>query len=545
MERELATSVPDASVGDLTWWQTGIVYQIFPLTFMDANGDGTGDLDGITARLDYLASLSVDAVWLAPIYPSPMADFGYDVSDHTAINPLFGSMADFDRLLAEVHARGLRLILDLVPNHTSDMHPWFLESRADRYNPKRDWYIWCDPAPDGSVPNNWVSYWGSAWTFDDRTGQYYLHQFRDSQPELNYRNPLVLTAMLEVMRFWLDKGVDGFRVDVIALLAKDELFRDEPLNPDYQPGQMPYHSLQHPFTQDQPAVHDLIRAMRSVLDEYDDRVMLGELDPIPNLMRYYGAALDECHLPFNFQLIYAPWDAQVIRRIVEQYEAALPAGAWPNWVLGNHDQRRVASRAGANQARIAQMLLLTLRGTPILYYGDELGMSDGVVPPDALRERTGLDPRDPSRFSRDPQRTPMQWGPQPNAGFCPPNVVPWLPVATDYQRVNVEVEGHEPRSMLTLFRRLTALRRATPALSGGSFRSLDGSSRYVFAFERRAGGESFVIALNFGDTAQDVDASRLGGRAELVLSTELDRHVPRSLTRIRLRANEGVIVRVL
>jgi len=351
--------------------------------------------------------------------------------------------------------------------------------------------------------------------------------------------------MLEVMRFWLDKGADGFRVDVIALLAKDEHFRDEPLNPDYQPGQMPYHSLQHPFTQDQPAVHDLIRAMRSVLDEYGDRVMLGELDPIPNLMRYYGANLDECHLPFNFQLIYAPWDAGVIRGIVDRYEAALPAGAWPTWVLGNHDQRRIASRAGANQARIAQMLLLTLRGTPICYYGDELGMSDGVVPIDALREPTVLDPTDPGRFSRDPQRTPMQWGPQPNAGFCPPNVVPWLPVATDYQRVNVEVLGHDPRSMLTLFRRLTALRRATPALRSGSYRSVDGSSPSVFAFERGAGGESFVIALNFGDTAQHVDASRFGGRAELVLSTELDRHGPADPARISLRANEGVIVRVL
>ena len=280
------------------WWQKGIVYQIYPRSYQDSNNDGIGDLPGIRQRLDHLQSLNIDAIWLSPIYPSPMHDFGYDVADYTSIHPLFGTMADFDALLDEIHTRGLKLIIDLVPNHTSDEHPWFLESRGSRTNPKRDWYIWRDPAPDGGPPNNWLSFFGGpAWTFDETTKQYYLHQFATQQPELNYRHPEVLPAMLDVMRFWLDKGVDGFRVDVIWLMMKDAALRDEPPNPEWD-GVEAFNSLRHIYTQNLPEVHDLIRQMRAVLDEYDERVMVGEIYlPFDELVTYYGANFDECHLP--------------------------------------------------------------------------------------------------------------------------------------------------------------------------------------------------------------------------------------------------------
>jgi len=271
------------------WWQKGIIYQIYPRSYQDSNGDGIGDLQGIIQRLDYIKSLNIDAVWLSPIYPSPMHDFGYDVADYTGIHPMFGTMADFDQLLAETHRRGMRLLLDLVPNHTSDEHAWFLESRSSRDNPKRDWYIWRDPAPDGGPPNNWLSFFGGpAWTFDEKTGQYYLHQFVKQQPELNYRNLQVLQAMLDVMRFWLDKGVDGFRVDVIWLMLKDDQFRDEPLDPNWD-GVRPFGRLQHIYTANLPGVHDIIRQMRAVLDEYTERMMVGEIYlPNKELVKYYG-----------------------------------------------------------------------------------------------------------------------------------------------------------------------------------------------------------------------------------------------------------------
>jgi alpha-glucosidase len=387
-----------------------------------------------------------------------------------------------------------------------------------------------------------VSYFGSAWTFDTRTGQYYLHQFRDSQPELNYANPDVLAAMLDVMRFWLDRGVDGFRVDVIALLAKDQRFLDEPADPSYEADRHVYHSLQHIYTQDQPPVHDYIRAMRAVLDRYGG-VMLGELDPIPNLMRYYGANLDECHLPFNFNLLYTPWEAPVIRRTIEAYEAALPEGAWPNWVLGNHDQPRVATRVGRAQTRVAQMLLLTLRGTPICYYGDEIGMADVVVPPHRRRDRNATGFAEANRHTRDPNRTPMQWGAGPAAGFS--DVEPWLPVSKEDDRASVDAQELDPRSMLALFCRLTALRREMAALSVGTYRPLEvPTASAVVAYERRHGSTRAIVALNLGEASQTLNLSAVGEVGQVLLSTELDREEMVSLAKLHLRPNEGVIVRV-
>ena len=390
-----------------SWWQTGVIYQIYPRSFLDSNRDGIGDLPGITSKLDYLQWLGVDALWLSPMYPSPMADFGYDISDYTDVHPLFGTLQDFDTLLEQAHQRNLKVILDYVPNHTSDEHPWFQMSRSSRTNEKRDWYMWRDPSPDGGPPNNWLSnFGGSAWQFDEQTGQYYLHIFDVKQPDLNWRNPDVRQAMYDVLRFWLDRGVDGFRIDVLSRMLKDEQFRDNPINKDWKEGDPLMYRQLSQYTQDLPEIHEIVQEMRVVADHYDERVLIGEIYlPVERVMQYYGEQLDEVHLPFNFQLVTtSTWEAGTIRQIVDTYEAALPSGAWPNWVLGNHDKPRIASRVGREQSRAAQMLLLTLRGTPTCYYGDELGMVNVPVPRELIYDPPGkVNPQ----YSRDPERSPF------------------------------------------------------------------------------------------------------------------------------------------
>jgi alpha-glucosidase len=533
------------------WWQTDIIYQIYPRSFQDTTGDGVGDLNGITRRLDYLRSLNIGAVWISPIFPSPMHDFGYDVADYCDIHPLFGTLDDFDRQLAEAHARDIKVILDLVPNHTSDEHPWFRQSRSSRDNPYRDWYIWRDPAPDGGPPNNWASHFGGpAWTYDDATGQYYLHQFVPQQPELNYRHPDVLPAMLDTMRFWLDRGVDGFRVDVIWLMLKDEQFRDEPPNPHAGPNATDHGRLRHIYTAGVDGIHDIVRAMRGVLDEYDERMMVGEIYlPVDELMTYYGDG-DQCHLPFNFELIGLPWDAGVIGRWIDTYEAALPASGWPNWVLGNHDQHRIATRAGRDQARVAQMLLLTLRGTPTCYYGDEIGMENVPIPLAECRDPAALNQPDHfERTGRDPERTPMQWDSSPNAGFTAPDATPWLPLAADYTTRNVAVQTAEPGSMLSFYRALAALRQAEPALHAGDYAGVDVGVEDVLVYRRAVpGGPSFLVLLNFGAADREVDVTTSPGGTlanKVALSTHMDRNgFSVDPARLRLRPNEGLLLRV-
>jgi alpha-glucosidase len=526
------------------WWQRGTIYQIYPRSFQDSNGDGVGDLPGITARLDYLRWLGVDAVWISPMYPSPMKDFGYDVSDYTNVDPLFGTLNDFDELLREAHARDLKVILDFVPNHTSDEHLWFVESRSSRTHPKRDWYIWRDPAPDGGPPNNWLScFGGSAWEYHAASGQYYYHAFLKAQPDLNWRHPDVRSAMLNVLRFWLDRGVDGFRVDVLWHIIKDEGFRNNPPNPDYQPGADPFQSLIPFYTTDRPEVHDVISEIRKLFDEYEDRVLIGEIYlPFDRLIQYYGADLSGVHLPFNFQLILADWDARHIARLIGDYEEALPERGWPNWVLGNHDQPRIASRVGPAQARVAAMLLLTLRGTPTIYYGDEIGMQNVPIPHDRIKDP--FEKNVPGiGLGRDPQRTPMQWSVARNAGFTVAE--PWLPIASDYVSNNVEAERDDPASMLTLHRHLLQLRRGEPALEVGSFEAVEADGD-VLAYLRRAPGTAndFLIVANLGSVPHVLHRPDESPNGVIALSTYPDRTGEPVCRDVQLRPDEGVVIRL-
>jgi alpha-glucosidase len=527
-------------VTNTSWWAAGVLYQIYPRSFQDSDGDGVGDLKGIIRRLPYLRDLGVDAIWLSPIFPSPMADFGYDVADYVGIDPLFGAMDDFDALVLTAHARGLKVILDLVPNHSSDQHPWFVESRASRDNPKRDWYIWRDGAKDGGPPNNWLSeFGGSAWHYDELTGQYYYHAFLKQQPDLNWRNPEVRAAIYDVMRFWLRKGVDGFRVDVIWHLIKDDQFRDNPPNPDYRRGRPPHETLLHVYSADRPETLEVVAEMRRVIDEFDDRVLIGEIYlPIERLVAYYGAGLAGAHLPFNFALLSAPWHARSLAALIDRYEAALPEGAWPNWVLGNHDRPRVASRVGDAQARVAAMLLLTLRGTPTIYYGDEIGMRQLPIAPEQVRDPfeknvPGLG------VGRDGCRTPMQWDASEYAGFS--TAQPWLPLADDYQQENVaNLIAAEP-SILSLYRALIALRKRLPALSRGDYQPLAAEGDLLL-FRRVVQGQSILIALNLGAEPIAATSDEFGLDGEILLSSHLDRAGERVGGTLDLRGDEGVII---
>lgn len=523
------------------WWKRGIVYQIYPRSFMDSNGDGIGDLRGIAERLDYLRWLGVDALWLSPIFPSPMADFGYDVADYVGVDPIFGTVADVDHLIAEAHARGLRVLLDLVPNHTSSEHAWFKESRSSRDNPKRDWYIWRDAVqptaakPEGSPPNNWVAYFGgSSWAWDEATGQYYLHTFLPQQPDLNWNNPALRRAMYDAIGFWLKRGIDGFRIDVIDRMIKDAELRDNPPDPNWVEGRdNPAWRYQRVYSENRPEVHDLIREFRQEFDQYEDKVIIGELayslDPSVITVFYGDDSLEhgsEIHLPFNFALIMLGWNAEDVRAFVDAYEGLIPPYGWGTYVVSNHDQTRVATRIGDAQARGAAMLLLTLRGTPFIYYGDELGMRDVDIPPEKYQDPQGIN----VGISRDPERTPMQWNAAPYAGFS--MVEPWLPLAPDYQTVNVEVQQADPRSMLTLYKRLIDLRQGDDALALGDYVPLDAPDG-VFAYRR---GGKYTVILNFTDEPKQLV---LGG--DVVISTHLDREGYED--NVELRPYEGVILR--
>ena len=514
------------------WWQRGAIYQIYPRSFADSDGDGVGDLRGMATRLDYLADLGVEAVWLSPIYRSPMADFGYDVADYCDVDPLFGTLADLDRLIEACHSRGIRVVLDWVPNHTSDQHPWFVASRSRRDDPKREWYVWRD-GRDGGPPNDWQSAFvrvGSAWTFDESTGQWYLHSFLPQQPDLNWDNPEVEAAMHDVLRFWLDRGVDGFRIDVVHKIAKDPLLRDNA-------GAARRHD------EDWDTIRDRLRGIRRVVDEYRDRVLIGEvyLLDLHRVVLYLNAE-DELHLAHNFVFLWLPWNAEAFRTSVEDFEALAADTVWPAWFLANHDHPRVASRFdqgghGEARARAVVLMLYALRGTPFVYQGEELGLRDAEIPPERVVDIDG----------RDPERAPMPWSPPseagPGAGFTTGE--PWLPLVADAERVCVERQAADPRSTLMLTRRLAALRARTPALRVGDQRTVEAGSE-VFAWVRECDGERLLAAVNFAGVQVPLRLrTALPSSATLLLSTDIDRaQGDVDLADLVLGPNEAVLLRL-
>jgi alpha-glucosidase len=518
------------------WWQDAVFYQIYPRSFADAKGDGIGDLDGITAHLDYLndgsaESFGIDAIWLSPINPSPLRDWGYDVSDYCDVHPDLGTLASFDRLLAEAHRRGIRIVLDLVPNHTSDQHAWFIESRSSRTNPKRAWYIW-QRGKNGGPPNNWKStFGGSAWEFDAASGEWYLHSFLREQPDLNFRNPAVVEAMHQVIRFWLDRGADGFRVDVIAQMIKDAQFRDNPEVPaGQQLSQLERLAYEQRYSSDQPEVHEIIRGFRRVIDSYRSRMMVGEVWPREqrSLADYLRA--DELQQAFNFRFLFSPWRASAFCSRIEEVEAQLGANAWPTYTLSNHDFPRHITRYGAAnaeaRARMATVLLLTMRGTPFIYYGEEIGMTNVEIPDHRKRDPVG----------RDGCRTPMQWSATRNGGFTTAPEA-WLPMG-DCHAINVARQLADASSMLSLYRRMIHLRKTNRALSEGSYRTEADAPEDCLVFHREAAPQRVMVALNFAAEPRRIEVPR----AAVLLST-FNRGSTVSGS-VELASNEAIILKI-
>lgn len=527
------------------WTEKTIVYHIYVRSFKDSDGDGVGDLNGIIEKLNYFNgdgpnSLGIDAIWLSPICTSPQVDFGYDVSDYTDIDPLFGNLETFKKLLDEAHNRGIKVMMDFVPNHTSSQHQWFKESRSSRDNPKHDYYIWEDPK-NGIAPNNWLSvFGGSAWEYDKKRGQYYYHSFDREQPDLNWRNPKVVEEMLGILRFWLDLGIDGFRMDAIEWMFKDEQLRDEPLNP--VPSQFtndPWHELIHMYTFALPEVMEIIEQFVLALEEYDDKFLVTEVwSSMKDIVKLYHQIGKKWFTPFNFGLITIPWRAKEHRKFIDEYDDLVGSLYHPNYVLGNHDKSRIVTRIGTQQARIAAMLLLTLRGMPYMYYGDEIGMTDGNVPHEKIQDP--FEKRSPGfGLGRDPERTPMQWNAEKHAGFS--DVDSWLPVAENSRIVNVESEARDSKSFLSLYKKLIALRQNSEALQIGGYTSYDSGSEDVFVFSRINRTERLLIVLNYSNTNQVLKTKFQKGK--LLFNTFLDRIDEKiDLQKFTLGPNEGMVI---
>jgi alpha-glucosidase len=503
--------------GDSRWWKEGVFYQIYPRSFADSNGDGIGDLRGVIEHLDYLSWLGIDGIWLSPTMESPNDDWGYDVSDYKSVHPDLGTLGDLDDLITNASSRGIRVLLDFVPNHTSARHSWFLDARSSRSAEHRDWYVWADPKPDGSPPNNWLSvFGGSAWEYDERTGQYYLHNFLDTQPDLNWWNDEVRDAMDDVLSFWYGRGVAGFRIDVVHGVVKDKDLRDNlpaTENDDVRTqalGQVPLYNM------NQPGVHDVIRRWRKLSETQDPpRILVGEtfLLDLAQVAKYYGKG-DELHLAFNFPFVFAAFEPEALREVVELTESILDPLAWPVWTGSNHDVLRLATRwckRDERRIRLALMMLLTLRGTPFLYFGDEIGLPNTRLRPEELKDPVGKRSWT-NDLGRDPGRTPMHWNDESGAGFTRPGVTPWLSFG-DFQRINVKTQKNDPTSILTLTRSLIALRRRLSDLNAGDYESLT-SPPGVWTYRRGAGT---VVALNFSEDEVNLDL-----RGKILLATVAD-----------------------
>lgn len=529
-------------------WAKKIIYQIYPRSFKDSNEDGIGDIQGIIQKLDYLAggkdSLNIDAIWISPIYSSPMKDFGYDVSDYCDIDPIFGTLADFDDLVKEAHRRGIKILMDFISNHTSAEHPWFLESKSSITNPKRDWYIWKKGNDEGGSPNNWSSvFGGSVWEFDSATQEYYLHSFLKEQPDLNWRNPEVQNAMFDVLRFWLKRGVDGFRVDAFNHLYKDSKFRDEPKNPENKTSD-PYYDLEHIYIVDQPEVLEIMPKFESVLREFgDDKFMVTESEAYGSfemLIKLYQAGSVN-HAPFNFKFISFDWNPRAYKSFIDKFDAELGQNYSPNYVLGNHDRVRVASRIGREAARTAALLQLTLRGIPIIYYGDEIGMEDLSIPSDLVQDP--FEKNVPGKgLGRDSERTPMQWDDSKNAGFS--DAISWLPVNPDYKTVNVSSELSDDSSMFSFYRSLIEFRKTSSALLSGIYRSLDAPIDGILMYMREDVDEKLCVILNFTDKQKSVYLP--DGKYEVVICTSMS-NIGRRVTdsKVSLDPHEGYLCRLM
>jgi len=521
------------------WWRRGVIYQVYPRSFADANGDGIGDLEGIIGRLDHLngtpTSLGVDAIWISPIYPSPQADFGYDVSDYTDVDPVFGDLATFDRLVAAAHSRGLRVLLDVVPCHTSSAHPWFVAAQSSLDDPHRDWYVWVDPAPDGGPPNNWLSVFGGpAWTLEPATGQYYLHSFYPEQPDLNWRNPALAEAFGNILRFWRRRGVDGFRIDAIDRAIKDPLLRDNPPAAGVFVPRLP-ERMQHElrlWNKDRPEVLEVVRSLRRAASSAGagELLLIGEsYIPVERMARYLGdRPADAFDLVFDFDFLFAGWDAPRLRASIESAEALLPDHGWPCRALSSHDVSRHATRFGTAASRAAAVLLLTSRGTPVVYMGEEIGMGD-VMPPEVP---------DLDRSGRDVSRSPIHWDATPSGGFSTGR--PWLPLG-DTAACNVADQREDPGSLLALYRRLIALRHESEAIGLGWQRQVDlPIDTPAIALVREVPGERRLVLVNIGPRALTLDVTaasrgRLPDAGRLALTTLGVRRID---GRIDLRAAE-------
>ncbi len=548
---------------ELKWWQRAVFYQIYPRSFADGNGDGIGDFPGMFQKLDYLQDLGIDAVWLSPHYPSPQFDCGYDITDYKGIAPEYGTLSEFNRFIAGAHQRGIRVILDLVLNHTSHEHPWFIESRSSRHNPKRNWYVWKDGKVDDNgilqPPNNWNSTFdGIAWEFDPPTNQYYYHYFLKQQPDLNWHNPEVKREMWDSVRFWLDLGVDGFRLDAISTIYERPEMPKHPLDmslaslrrilrdsrtPEEHAQARRLQKLMFQYQNHQPGLHELMQELRSVIDEYDDCVLVAEDDDIA----YMGNGDNELHLVFNFPLMrtgrLTPAWVRANQKERLTTLASISPSAWPCNTLGNHDSPRVYSHFGDDKndqqlARISLALMLTLRGTPFLYYGEEIGMTDNYLEHiDDFRDLLGTwqyqaeidefgTPPDlalqyAAKLTRDKNRTPMQWENSPNSGFSPANVRTWLPVNTNYDSgVNVADQAADPASLLKFYQRILSLRKNNPALIGGDYLPLHEHSDDYLAFLRRAEQQTCLVVLNMVAKHLRIHFDLEGVSAQLLFSSQ-------------------------
>ncbi|HMV43682.1 MAG TPA: alpha-glucosidase [Leptospiraceae bacterium] len=540
------------------WWKEAVIYQIYPRSFYDSNGDGIGDLQGIIDKLDYLNgttnSLGIDAIWLSPIYPSPMVDFGYDISDYEDIDPVFGDLKTFKKLLKEAHKRNIKIIMDLVINHTSDQHPWFIESRSSRKSKKRDWYIWHD-AIDGKPPNNWMgAFGGLAWEWDEKTQQYYYHGFTKEQPDLNWRNPEVKKAIFKMIAYWLDMGVDGFRLDVVNYYIKDKKLRDNPK--DYFKGLRPYDIQHHIYDRDRPKVHSILKSFRKLLDSYEgDRMSVGEvyIEPPGNpklAASYYGENSDELHMAFNFAFLYCKWDPNKFKEAIYHLEKELKPDDWPNYTLSNHDQIRHIKRyekgdETIHRMKIAAMLMLTLRGTPFLYYGEEIGMEDQAIPKDEIQDPLGK-MYWPIFNGRDKSRLPMCWNANEYAGFS--TAKPWLPINKNYKKINVEAESKKPHSLLNTYKKLIAIRRSSDILKLGSIKLIDDPENKVLGYFRIYKKNKILVLLNFKNEKANLDLHNYTHpktKATLIYSTDHKRHEGENLKlpHIHLHNYEGMIIR--